>query len=58
MSVFLGGIKLEKYVSVLAQQNIDVETLKMLSKEELIEVGIPLGAALKIMKAATNTNIV
>ena len=58
LSVFLGGIKLEKYVSVLAQQNIDVETLKMLSKEELIEVGIPLGAALKIMKAATNTNIV
>ena len=52
LSAFLGAIKLEKYVSVLAQQEIDVETLMILSKEEMKEAGLPLGAAMKILKRA------
>ena len=56
LNVFLGILKLEKYCSLLAGQDIDVDTLKSMSKEELMSAKLPLGAALKILKSAKEEN--
>ena len=57
LNVFMGALKLEKYVSVLAEQEIDVDTLKTMSKEELIAAKLPIGAALKILKAGREESL-
>ena len=47
---FLSNLKLDKYFSVLTDQEFDLDTVKEMSKQELVEAGLPLGAATKIIK--------
>ena len=45
---FLASIKLEKYVSNLAKNDVDLETLPAISDEELLKMGLTVGAVRKI----------
>ena len=52
LGAFLKAIKLEKFSSALAEQDIDVDTPCELTAEELKEVGMTIGAVMKVQKAA------
>ena len=49
----LGTTTALEYIQLLRDEYIDFDALRMLDKEDLSELGIKKGAALKIMAAAS-----
>ena len=52
VEVWLARLGLGKYASTFAAQEVDLDTLRRLSEDDLRELGLPLGARRKILQAA------
>ena len=50
--VWLQGLGLGRYASVLAENEVDFEVLRLLSEPDLQELGLPLGPRKKLLKAS------
>ncbi len=48
---WLGGIGLEQYAQTFRDNAIDADVLRDLTDEHLRELGLPLGARLKLLRA-------
>jgi class 3 adenylate cyclase/tetratricopeptide (TPR) repeat protein len=53
---WLGQRGLEKYASVFAENDVDLDVLKALSEEDLRELGLPLGARKRILQAIADAD--
>jgi hypothetical protein len=49
---FMAGIGLGKHTALMVRQDVDVDTLVGLTEQELMGVGLPIGAAKRVRKAA------
>jgi len=47
---YLSCLGLENHYGALAEQDIDVEVLDDMGKDDMIQVGLTMGAAVKIIK--------
>ena len=50
LDTFLTSLDLGKYSSALSEQEFDLKTVQVMSKQDLMDAGLPLGAAMKIVK--------
>ena len=51
LSSWLRRLGLDRYASVLAEQEVDLEALRLLTEKDLQELGLPLGPRKKLLKA-------
>jgi SAM domain (Sterile alpha motif) len=54
VEVWLDRLGLGKYASIFAAQEVDLDTLRRLSEDDLRELGLPLGARRKNLQAAAS----
>jgi hypothetical protein len=47
----LVSLGLDQYVQLLEQQQVDMAALQLLEKQDLLEMGLPIGAVVKIRAA-------
>jgi hypothetical protein len=47
----LASVGLQQYVPVLEQQHVDLAALQLLDERHLIDMGLPIGAVVKIRAA-------
>ena len=50
LDTFLTSLDLGKYSSALSEQEFDLKTIQAMSKQDLMDAGLPLGAAMKIVE--------
>jgi class 3 adenylate cyclase len=51
LSSLLRRLGLDRYASVMAEQEVDLEALRLLTEKDLQELGLPLGPRKKLLKA-------
>jgi len=56
LTAWLAQRGLEKYASLFAENDVDLEVLKALSEDDLRELGLPLGARKKILQAIADAD--
>ena len=47
---FLENLGLSKYASMLVEEEMDIGVLRMCSDADMLEIGLPKGPRLKLMK--------
>ena len=55
---FLSVLSLDKYVAILVQHDVDLETLKIMTMDEMKEVGLPVGAIKRIQTAVEAASLI